>query len=995
LNEASVPLSVLAPDGAVLAERLRVKIKGDVRFDRLARTLYATDASIYEIIPLGVVLPRDAADVIAVVNECREAGVALIARGGGTGLTGGAVGLGVQLDLSRYMNRIGPLDLEARTVEVEPGVVLDELNAFLAPHSLQFAPDVATSSRATIGGMIANNSCGAHSIVYGRTVDHVAELAVVLSDGRTVVLCDRPTAEASPPCQGEDQGEVGGADIERELAHIRDAHYDEIQARFPKVMRSNGGYGLDRLGPPGTPASAVRILCGSEGTLGVIVRAKLKLVPIPKHTGLVVLHFDSLLGSLAAAPVVLRHRPSSVELIDRLIIDAGRSNAAIGRCCGFLQGNPEAILVVEFFADHPDELTPNVTALVAETSSLGAYAATTVVEKSQQADVWKLRTSGLGLLMSRPGDAQPYSFIEDAAVHPVRLREYIERLSAILDREGVHAGYYAHASVGLLHVKPVLNLKLAEDVERMRRIADSAGSLTLEFGGAVTGEHGDGIVRSCWIEKTYGPQIVEAFREVKRLFDPHGMMNPHKIVDPWSMTDHLRHGPAFRDKHVVTHLDFSVHGGMAGLAGMCSGVGQCRQRLVGTMCPSYLATGDETHTTRARANALRVALSNRGLLDGLDDPALADVMDLCLSCKACKSECPTGVDMARLKAEYLSHRILTNGSTARARLIADLPSQLARASRFPRLANLFGQSHWLRGFIDRRYGIDRRIPPPRLAMQSFRAWFRRNRSHRMRSPDDRRPRVVYFVDTWTNYFTPQVGIAAVTLLERTGFHVLCPMTVCCGRPAISQGLLADAKQSASYNVDLLAPLALAGVPIVGTEPSCTLTLVDEYPQLVRTTAARRIAGQTQLIETFLRRFLDDNPDAVSLFTRRPIAKSPNRQITQSPIGSSDRPRIFYHAHCHQKALVGSADAVALLRGAFGDRASEINSGCCGMAGAFGHESEHYEIARTVGEQRLFPAIRNDPEAVVAVSGFSCRHQIEHHTGRRARHVVELLADALA
>jgi Fe-S oxidoreductase len=759
-------------------------------------------------------------------------------------------------------------------------------------------------------------------------------------------------------------------------------------------MRSNGGYGLDRLGPPGAQASAVKILCGSEGTLGVIVRAKLKLVPIPKHAGLVVLHFDSLLGSLSATPVVLKHRPSAVELIDRLIIDAGRSNAAIGRRCGFLQGDPEAILVVEFFADRVEELTPRIAALVAETSALGAYAATTVVDGSQQADVWKLRTSGLGLLMSRPGDAQPYSFIEDSAVDPARLRDYIERLSAILDREGVHAGYYAHASVGLLHVKPVLNLKLAEDVERMRRIADSASTLALEFGGAVTGEHGDGIVRSCWIEKTYGPQIVEAFREIKRLFDPHGMMNPHKIVDPWPMTDHLRHGPAFRDQRVVTHLDFSAHGGMAGLAGMCSGVGQCRQRLVGTMCPSYMATGDETHTTRARANALRVALSNRGLLDGLDDPTLADVMDLCLSCKACKTECPTGVDMARLKAEYLSHRILTNGSTARGRLIADLPSQLAKASRFPRLANVLVQSNWVRGFVDRHCGIDRRIPPPRLAVQTFRAWFRRYRSHRMRSLDDRRPRVVYFVDTWTNYFTPQVGIAAVTLLERAGFHVLCPTTACCGRPAISQGLLADAKQSASRNVDLLAPLALAGVPIVGTEPSCTLTLVDEYPQLVRTSAARRIAAQTQMIETFLRRFLDNNPDAVSLFTGRSIAKSPNRQITNFPIGNPDSPRILYHAHCHQKALVGSADAVALLRRAFGDRAAEINSGCCGMAGAFGHETEHYEVARAVGEQRLFPAVRNEPDAVVAVSGFSCRHQIEHHTDRRPRHLVELLADAL-
>jgi len=1019
--EASIALKFPARDAAILADRLQAIVKGEVRFDRLARTLYSTDASIYEIIPVGIVLPKNAADVVTVVNECRKAGVSIIPRGGGTGLTGGALGPGVQIDLSRHINRIGALDLEARTVEVEPGVVLDELNTALAPHGLQFAPDVATASRATIGGMIANNSCGAHSIVYGRTVDHVAELDVVLSNGETVTFREPAAGGASPPSQACGAARNRHTEIEVELARIRDANHEEIVRRFPKVMRSNGGYGLDRLGPPGTPASAIRVLCGSEGTLGVIVRAKLKLVPIPRHTGMVVLHFDSLLSSLTAAPAILLHRPAAVELIDRLILDAGRSNVAIGRHYGFLQGEPEAVLVVEFFADRVEELTPRLAAIAEEAASLGAYAAKTIVDKTQQADVWMVRTSGLGLLMSKPGDAQPYSFIEDSAVDPARLREYIARLAAILEREGVEAGYYAHASVGVLHVKPVLNLKLAEDVQRMQRIADSASNLALEFGGAVTGEHGDGMVRSCWIEKTYGPRIVEAFGQVKRLFDPYNLMNPHKIVDPWPMTEHLRYGPAFRDKNVVTHLDFSAHGGMAGLAGMCSGVGQCRQSRragIGTMCPSYMASGDETHTTRARANALRVALSNRGLLDGLDDPALAEVMDLCLSCKACKTECPTGVDMARLKAEYLSHKILVHGASRRARLIAELPARLAAASRFPRLANLVAQSSFIRGILDRRFGLDRRVPPPRLAAQTFRAWFRRNRRLHKRPPADTRPRVAYFVDTWTNFFTPQVGIAAVTLLERAGFHVLCPLTVCCGRPAISQGLLADAKQAASRNIDLLAPLAFAGVPIIGTEPSCTLTLVDEYPQLVRTHAARRVAAQTQTIESFLRSFLDNYPDALRFRTspsppqgqglgegpyafNGPIAHSPNRQITKSPnplcqlpIGRANSPPILYHAHCHQKAIVGSADAIDLLHRAFGDRACEINSGCCGMAGAFGHEKEHYEIARAVGEQRLFPAIRGQPAADVAISGFSCRQQIEHHTGRCPRHLVELLAAAL-
>ncbi len=977
MNEAAVSLSVLDEDAARVLDRLRAGIQGDVRFDRLARTMYSVDASIYEIAPLGVVVPKNADDVVAAINICREHGLPIIARGAGTGLTGGAVGSGVVFDLSRYMRRIGLLDREKRTVAVEPGVVLDELNAFLLPHQLQFAPDVATSSRATIGGMIANNSCGAHSIVYGRTVDHVAELDVVLSDGRIVRWSD----EDSHSALGESasaEGDVADA-LERELAGIRDEYHEEIVRRFPNVPRSNGGYGLDRLGPPGGPAKAVKVFCGSEGTLGIIVGAKLRLVPLPRHTGIVVLHFDSLPGSLDAVPALLRRGPAAVELIDKLIVEAGRSNSAIRDRCAFLRGDPEAILVVEFFADQRTELESALRECATEATALGAFDAVVVSNSGQQKDVWNLRTSGLGLLMSRPGDAQPYSFIEDAAVDPARLRDYVERLSMILDREGVHAGFYAHASVGLLHVKPVLNLKRGEDVERMRRIAEQAADLAIEFGGAVTGEHGDGIVRSCWIEKTYGPRIVEAFRRVKQLFDPQGIMNPHKIVDPWPMTERLRYGPTYQTTRVATHFDFSAHGGMSGMAEMCSGVGQCRQRLVGTMCPSFMATGDETHTTRARANALRAALSNRGLLSGLDDPALAEVMDLCLSCKACKTECPTGVDMARLKAEYLARKVLMDGSTRRARWIADLPLRLNTASRFPRLSNVIAGSSLFRRFVENRFGLDRRIRPPRFAMHSFRSWYRRHQKHRVALTGPARPRVVYFLDTWTNFFTPQVGIAAVTLLERAGFDVICPPTGCCGRPAISQGLVVEAKHAAERNIELLAPFACEGIPIVGSEPSCTLTLQDEYSQLIRTANARIVAAHVQMVESFLQRLMKERPTALSFRSD----------------GDFLQPPILYHAHCHQKALVGSTDALQLLRLALGNRATEIDSGCCGMAGAFGHETEHYDVARAVGEQRLFPAIREQPRASVAVSGFSCREQVRHHTGRQSRHVVELLAEAMS
>ncbi len=957
-----------APPSALEAA-LRSSIRGEVRFDPLARTLYATDASIYEIPPAGVVFPHSADDVAAVVRQCHSYGTAVVPRGAGTGLTGGAVGPGVQLDLSRHMNRCGAFSREARTIDVEPGVVLDELNARLAPEGLMFAPDVATSSRATIGGMIANNSCGAHSIVFGRTVDHVRGLTVVLGDGR-IVRFGVPSAEG--PFEDSTAEAVR---LTTGLADIRNRYHDEIARRFPRILRSNGGYGLDRLGPPGTPADPIKIICGSEGTLGIVVSATLNLVPIPRRKVLAVLHFENVLDALAVTPDVLRHAPAAVELIDRLILDGGRANAALARRCDFLIGDPGALLVVEFFGDESAELTPRLDALIADPRVAShCRAAARVTEPTRQVDVWNLRKSGLGLLMSKPGDLQPNAFVEDTAVDPARLREYIERFGQILARENVTASYYAHASVGCLHVRPAVNLHDRADVERMRRIAEAVTDLVLEFGGAVTGEHGDGIVRSCWIERMYGPHIVEAFREVKQLFDPHNTLNPHKIVDPWPMTEHLRYRPrraaTLGEK---THLDFSAHGGMAGLAGMCSGVGQCRQRLVGTMCPSYIATGDEVHTTRARANALRVALSDSGLLSGLDDPHLAEVMDLCLSCKACKSECPTGVDMARLKAEYLARTILRDGATPRARLIADMPHIARWGGRFPRLVNLVSQSAPVRAYMERRFGLDRRVPPPRFAHRTFRAWYRARR--RSEPGMSARGMVVYFVDTWTNYFAPQVGVAAVSLLERAGFDVLCPPLFCCGRPAISKGLLADATQLARENIARLARIASPNVPIVGTEPSCILTLKDEYPQLVRNAAARRIAEQAMMIESFLRRVVDADPYTL------PLADTPPTPL-------------LYHAHCHQKALVGADDAVALLRRVWGDSAREIPSGCCGMAGSFGHEKEHYDVARAIGEQRLFPAVRQRGEAVVAVSGFSCREQIAHHTGTTPRHLIEHLADRI-
>ncbi len=1030
-------------------DELRRAIRGEVREDRLTRALYATDASIYEIVPDGVIFPRSVEDVQTAVRICAEHRLPVTARGAGTGLAGGAVNRGLQLDCSRYLNRVLHIDPVARTAVVEPGVVLDELNAALASHGLHFAPDVATSSRATIGGMIANNSCGAHSVMYGRTVDHVVALDLVLADGsrqtwgatskrRNVETSrsqniesskhqnagrpKRRNAETSVRSDLEGGPQSGfpfgdhialGVQCEVVLRRIADEYSSEIVARFPKVIRRNGGYALDRLRvEPDGGVNVETLICGSEGTLAIVVGAVLNLVPLPKHRGLVVAHFNDLLDALTATSISLEHNPAAVELLDKLILDAARDNPVMRRRRWLIEGDPQGVLIIELHDEDAERLAQRLGAAASDLKARGmGYAWPILTDPVEQDDIWYIRKSGLGLLMSRPGDRQTYDFVEDTAVDPARLRDYIARFIQVLDEEGVtEASYYAHASVGCLHVKPVLNLKSVGDIRKMHRIADRISSLALEFGGTMTGEHGDGILRSCWLEKMYGPRIIEAFRKVKAVFDPHNILNPGKIVDPLPMLENFRYGPAYQAADPLTVLDFSAHGGMAGLAEMCSGVGQCRQRLVGTMCPSYMATGDERHTTRARANALRMALSNRNLLDGLEDPALSEVMDLCLSCKACKSECPTGVDMARLKAEWQHHHHQHTGAPLRSRLIEHTALLCRWASRAAPLANAIGQNRWVRSMLDRWLDIDRRVPPPRLAEQTFRNWLKqrrrqtpslapRNGSGVPEAPNSAfhiphtafdtiqvPPRVAYFIDTWTNYFTPDVGIATVRVLEALGYEVIIPPQVCCGRPAISKGLLDYARSQAQRCVEVLAPIAEQGIPILGTEPSCILTFTDELPQLVRTPEARRIANHAMMLETFLAR------DLVSLSHRaRNFATESKPDSSACHIPHS---AILYHSHCHQKALVGADDAIAVLRSVFGDLVSETNSGCCGMAGSFGHEKEHYEVAAAIGEQRLFPTIRKQPAASIAVSGFSCRQQIEHHTGAAPRHLVELLADRL-
>ncbi len=949
---------------AALARELSPILGGELRTDALSRVLFATDASIYEILPAGVAFPRSAAEVATCVTLAARHGVPVTARGAGTGLAGGAVNRGLIVDCSRHLNRVLAIDPARRTARIEAGVVLDELNAQLSPHGLHFAPDVATSSRATVGGMIANNSCGAHSLVFGRTVDHVLSLDVVFADGST-----HTWGRDEPPATNP-----RAIECERVLTRILAEQADEIAARFPKVMRANDGYALDRLRPNDGRLNVEALLCGSEGTLAIVTAATVNLIPLPRYKGMVVVHYDSLAQALNTVPVHLAHQPAAVELVDKFILDATKDNPAMARRRWFLQGDPHALLIVEFYEEDEARLSRRLNELCADCQSRGiGYAWPILTDTAQQTDVWDVRKAGTGLLMSRPGDKQPYDFIDDTSVDPARLGDYMTRLGEVLREEGVEqAGYYGHASVGCLHVRPVLNLKRREDIVRLRRIGDRVSTLVAEFGGTMSGEHGDGIVRSCWLGKTFGPRLMAAFETIKRTFDPDGILNPGKIVAALPMDENLRYGDGFESQQPATILDFDKYGGMAGLAGMCSGLGQCRQRLIGTMCPSYMATGDEAHSTRARANALRIALSNRGLLTGLADEALDEVMDLCLSCKACKTECPTGTDMAKLKAEWLAHRNDRLGVPARTRLVAASVDKAPWGSHFAPLSNWVMQSRAVRALMEHLFGFDRRVPFPRFARPTFRQWLAR-RGEAVAAAG--RPQVVYFVDTWANFYQPQVGRAALKVLEALGYEVIVPATRCCGRPLISKGLLRDAKKLAEANVQVLAPYAERGVAIVGTEPSCVSVLLDELPQMVRTPAARQIASRAMTIETFVAAELRKNPQALRF-----------RDAV---------PKLLYHGHCHQKALTGTADALAVLTACTHGQASEINSGCCGMAGAFGHEVEHYDVAKAVGEQRLFPAVRARGDAEIAVSGFSCRHHIAHHTPATPRHVIEWLADALA
>jgi FAD/FMN-containing dehydrogenase/Fe-S oxidoreductase len=960
-------------DVAGLREALSRSVTGEVRFDRLSRALYSTDASVYQIVPLGVVIPRTEEDVQATLQVCRQLRVPLTARGGGTSQAGQAIGPGLQLDFSKYLSRVLEINAAGRWARVQPGCVLDDLNLELKPLGLQFAPDISTSNRATIGGMVANNSSGTHSLIHGKTVDHVLELKVLLSDGSCIDLRPLAANELESRCRQQDlEGECY-----RVVRRLAAEHACEIDRRYPKILRRVGGYNLDAFVQCPTNAfNLAHLFVGSEGTLGLTLEAKLRLIDLPKAKCLLVVQFDDLLKALAATPAILQHSPAAVEVLDRYILDSTRLNAEGARLRDFLHGEPEAILIIEFYSERADELEPRLHALEAylRRHGLGSHYLR-ATEAGVQGRIWKLRKLALGLSMAEKGDAKALSFVEDTAVAPEHLRDYIGEFLAVIHRHGTTAGVYAHASVGCLHVRPIVNLKTEAGVRQFEAIAAEVADLVLKYGGALSGEHGDGLVRSPLQEKMYGPVLYQAFRELKRTFDPLNLLNPGKIVDAPPLTANLRYGPAYVTPDVPTTFDFSADGGLVRAAELCAGVGECRKKREGSMCPSYQATREEQHSTRGRANALRLALTGQLGLAGLADPTLHDVLDLCLECKACKAECPTNVDMARLKAEFLHQYYQKHGLPWRNWVFGNVAT-LSKWGR--RLAPL---SNWLaRGFCGRWLNeklllIDRRRKPPAFARKTFVKQFQAAQSPPEAPAASQR--VVVFPDTFTNYCEPDLGMSTVAVLRGLNVAVALGPTdlVCCGRPLISNGMLSQAVRHARHNIDRLYPMAATGIPIVTCEPSCILTLKDDYPALLQG-EQRRQAEAVSRVSCTLEELLE-----------RQIAAS---SASVSPFRPGPR-RILVQAHCHQRALVGTAPLLGLLRRIPGAEVVDLDAGCCGMAGSFGYEKEHYEVSRLVGEQRLFPALRQAAaDTVIVAPGFSCRLQIEHFTGHTALHPAELL-----
>ena len=972
---------------STLEDRLRDAVKGEVLFDRASRGRYSTDASIYQVEPVGIVIPRDETDLGIALDVARDARAAILPRGAGTSQCGQTVGEALVIDFSKHMRNVVGFDKNRAEVTVQPGVVLDQLNAWLKPHGLWYPVDVSTSAQCTLGGMAGNNSCGSRSIRYGNMVHNVAGLDAILADGTRARFDARRPEDMQPAVRA----------IADKVAALAVAEQDEIVRMFPKVLRRVAGYNLDIFFPqserPYTTDNSVNmahLLVGSEGTLAVTERLTLKLAPLPKHKTLGVVNFPSFYKAMESAQHIVTLKPTAVELVDRTMIELARANPAfrpvIERA---LIGKPEAILLVEFAGEEREDQLRDLQRLVALMGDIGLPGSVVEMpEPGPQAALWEVRKAGLNIMMSMKGDGKPVSFIEDCAVPLEHLADYTQRLTEVFARHGTKGTWYAHASVGTLHVRPILDMR-RDGAAKMRAIAEEASAMVREYKGAYSGEHGDGLVRSEWVSWQFGPRLTRAFESIKDLFDPDNRLNPGKIVRPSQMDDRelFRFKPGYGAVAYKPALDWSAWnvqndprteeltepgsggdatGGFAKAAEMCNNNGHCRKFDAGTMCPSFRVTRDEIHLTRGRANTLRLALSGQLGPEALTSDAVAQAMDLCVSCKGCKRDCPTGVDMARMKIEVRSARRMSKGLRLRDRLIGDLPAMAPWARRLPWLFNLAA-------FVQPFIGFAKQRALPKWRGDTFLA---------TTETDEAEATVVIFADTFSNNFEPEILHAARRVLKAAGHRVavawptLGAPALCCGRTYLATGQVDKARAEARRLLQALSPFVARGIPVIGLEPSCLFTLRDEFLSLDLGEAARATADSALLFEEFLVR--EKKAGRLSL-ELKPLAEK----------------TALLHGHCHQKAF-GAMSAVQEALALVPELAvTPIESSCCGMAGSFGYEAEHYATSVAMAELSLLPAVRKaDAATLIVADGTSCRHQIADGADRHALHVAQVLERAL-
>jgi FAD/FMN-containing dehydrogenase/Fe-S oxidoreductase len=967
-----------------LEARLRSNITGDVFFDAFNRGRYATDASFYQIMPAGVVVPRSTGEALRALAICRDEGVIVTPRGGGTSQCGQTVNDGIVIDLSKHLTRIVALDAENRTCAVEPGIVLDDLNRQLKQHGLWFPVDVSTASRATIGGMAGNNSCGGRSLRYGTMRDNTLSMDAALAEGTLLHFGEVPRDLAQV-----NSGD-GGLDLFRDMQDLGAREAAEIAEKFPKVQRRVGGYNLDALVPRNAPNNMAHLLVGSEGTLAFTTQVELKLWPVIRNKVLGVCHFGSFYEAMDAAQHLVKLRPIAVELADRTMLALGREIAMFQPIIATaVRGDPDAVLIVEFAEEDQAENLARLKQLGELMADLGFGwdqrkrkwgGVVEITEPGLQTAIAEFRAAGLNVMMSMKQEGKPVSFVEDCAVPLPHLADYTERLNRIFARHGTSGTMYAHASEGCLHVRPVLNLKLEKDVKAMRAIAEETFAMVREYKGSHSGEHGDGIVRSEFHEAMFGERIIADFREVKRRFDPEGVLNPGKIVDPPDMDDRslFRYPRDYRVTELKTAFDWSAYpgagGGFQGAVEMCNNNGACRKLEGGVMCPSYRATRNEKDVTRGRANTLRLAISGQLGPDALASDEMMDTLKLCVSCKACRHECPVGVDMAKMKIEVLAARVAKHGLSLRDRLVGFLPHYAGLASRLAPLANWRNNSPILRRLFESVAGISaqRALPEWRRDVFSLEA--------EAIGPADGRE-LVLFADTFNRAYERENLDAALRVLVAGGYRVHIPRPadggrpLCCGRTFLSVGLVDHARNELDRLVKTCAPFALRGVPIVGLEPSCLLTLRDELLSLRSDEAAKSISAHALLFEEFLVR----------------EAEAGRLQLPLGPVAG----KALVHGHCHQKSFGAFKPVEQVLRLVPDLDVETIESSCCGMAGAFGYGADTYQASMEMAELSLLPAVRRADDATLIVAdGTSCRHQIKDGAGRGALHVTRVLAMSL-